>query len=278
MSRTAETPTSVAHSGGINGFNTLVVRLVDQHHLIVLLDNTSQGRYLDPLAASITNILYGRPFDMPKRSIAEALQSEIASRGAAAGVVRYRELKASPEAAGYDFGEQELNQIGYELLQQGKVDDAIEIFKLNVEAYPQSANTHDSLGEAYARKGEKELAIASYRKSLELDPKNANAAARLKALVAPAPAEAKVDSALYDAYAGEYQLGPGFVLAVTREGDRLMTQATGQQKIEIFPETETHFFLKVVDAQIDFVRDETGKVTHLVLHQGGRDIHAPKVE
>ena len=56
---------------------------------------------------------------------------------------------------------------------------------------------------------------------------------------------------------------------MTQAGDRYFAQATGQGKFEIFPETETDFFYKVVDAQITFVKDATGKVTSLVLHQGG---------
>jgi uncharacterized protein YneR len=82
----------------------------------------------------------------------------------------------------------------------------------------------------------------------------------------------QVDPALYDAYAGEYELTSGFSIAVTREGDRIFAQATGQPKIEIFPESETRFFLKVADAQIEFVRSADGEVTGLVLHQNGRDL------
>ena len=97
--------------------------------------------------------------------------------------------------------------------------------------------------------------------------------------VADAPAErpvAKVDPAVYSAYVGEYELAPAFILTVTREGDRLMTQATGQQKFEIFPSSETEFFVKVVDAQITFVRSPDGAVDQLVLHQGGRDMPAKR--
>ena len=75
--------------------------------------------------------------------------------------------------------------------------------------------------------------------------------------------EVKVDPSLYDAYAGDYELSPAFSIAVTREGDQLFAQATGQPKFEIFPESETRFFLKVVDAQIEFVRGPDGKVTGL---------------
>jgi CubicO group peptidase (beta-lactamase class C family) len=84
--------------------------------------------------------------------------------------------------------------------------------------------------------------------------------------------EAKVDPAIYDAYVGDYELRPTFSIAVTREGDRIFAQATGQPKLELFPESETRFFLKVVDAQIEFVRGVDGKVTGLILHQNGRDL------
>jgi hypothetical protein len=93
-----------------------------------------------------------------------------------------------------------------------------------------------------------------------------------------APVAAAVDPAVYDAYVGEYELAPGFVLTVTREGDKLMTQATGQGKVEVFPSSPTEFFLKVVDAQLSFVKDAAGKVTGLVLHQGGRDMPAKKIK
>ena len=101
-------------------------------------------------------------------------------------------------------------------------------------------------------------------------------ALRAWAMFRPGARVAKLDPALYDAYAGDYELAPGFVLTVTREGDRLMTQATGQAKVEIFPSSETDFFLEVVDAQITFVRGPDGKVDQLVLHQGGRDMPAKR--
>lgn len=90
--------------------------------------------------------------------------------------------------------------------------------------------------------------------------------------------EVKVDPKIYDAYVGEYQLAPGFILTVTREGDRLITQATGQGKVEVFPSSETEFFLKVTDAQLTFVKGPSGVAESLVLHQGGRDIPAKRVK
>jgi len=77
------------------------------------------------------------------------------------------------------------------------------------------------------------------------------------------------------AYAGDYQAGP-LLLAITVEGGRLMMQPSGQAKSELFAESETRFFLKIVDAQIEFVKNDKGAVTELTLHQGGIDLKAPR--
>jgi hypothetical protein len=86
-----------------------------------------------------------------------------------------------------------------------------------------------------------------------------------------------VDPKIYDAYVGYYELTPSFVIAVTKENNRLFAQATGQPRFEIFPESESKFFLTVVDAQITFVKDGQGQTTHLILHQGGMDQQARKL-
>ena len=63
---------------------------------------------------------------------------------------------------------------------------------------------------------------------------------------------------------------------MTVEGSRLMTQITGQPKFELFAESETKFFLKVVEAEVEFFVDGSGAVTHLVIYQGGRGTKAAK--
>jgi len=97
----------------------------------------------------------------------------------------------------------------------------------------------------------------------------------------PLPAEhvaVALDTATFDQYVGDYELGPGFVLTISREGDKFIGQATGQPKIEIFPSTPTEFFIKVVDAQLSIQKDASGKVIGLVLHQGGQNIPAKKIK
>jgi CubicO group peptidase (beta-lactamase class C family) len=88
----------------------------------------------------------------------------------------------------------------------------------------------------------------------------------------------KMDPKVFDAYVGEYELRPGFVVRIFREGEQFWLQATGQSRAEFFAESETAFFLKVVDAQLTFVKDAGGAVTHLVLDQGGTTREAKKIK
>ncbi len=88
--------------------------------------------------------------------------------------------------------------------------------------------------------------------------------------------EITVDARTLEGYVGQYAIGPTFVITISREGDRLFLQATGQPRFPIFAETETRFFLKVVDAQITFVENASGKTVELVLHQNGMDQRAAR--
>ena len=97
-----------------------------------------------------------------------------------------------------------------------------------------------------------------------------------KVVLAGERKEVAVSPAILQTYVGTYELAPGFDIVMTVEGGQLMTQATGQPKFPVFAESETKFFLKLVDAQLEFVKNDKGEVTHVILHQGGRDAKAPK--
>ncbi|HWP54788.1 MAG TPA: serine hydrolase [Pyrinomonadaceae bacterium] len=267
----------IQHNGGINGFSTVIVRMTNEKRLIVLLDNAEDGQHLGDITLGIMSVLYDQPVDNPKRSIAETVMNTIAEKDVASAIAQYRELKAGKTASEYNFGETELNQLGYQLLQMKKVTEAIEIFKLNVEMYPQSANAYDSLGEGYMVRGDKDLSIANYKKSFELDPKNTNATAKLAELTGTQK-EVKVDPKILDSYAGEYEIAPTFIIKITSEDGKLMTQATGQQKFELFPSSETDFYLKVVSAQVSFIKDGAGNVTAMTLSQNGRKTTGKKIK
>jgi hypothetical protein len=119
-----------------------------------------------------------------RTSIAETLSATIASGGIDAAVKQYYDLKAAGSAT-YNFDETELNNLGYELIRAKKFKEAIRILQLNVQAYPQSSNVYDSLGEACMDDGNKPLAIANYEKSLQFNSKNRGAVITLQKLNAP---------------------------------------------------------------------------------------------
>ena len=84
--------------------------------------------------------------------------------------------------------------------------------------------------------------------------------------------------AILDAYAGKIRLAKDAIFTIRRSGDRLLAQLTGQQFLQIFPESETEFFYKAVDAQITFVKNDKGEVTGLILHQNGIDQTARRLK
>ena len=111
-----------------------------------------------------------------KPPIIDALTPLFMTKGLDAALAEYHRL-AADEPAKWDFSEPQLNTLGYALIKHEKLEWAIAVFKLNTERFPRSSNVWDSLGEAYMN-----AAIANYRKALELNPHNENAAAMLKKL------------------------------------------------------------------------------------------------
>jgi CubicO group peptidase (beta-lactamase class C family) len=121
--------------------------------------------------------IHQEQFDAPARRVRMSLVNRIRSAGIVAGLAYLDSVRPlfAPEGLPEDL----LNRVGYRLLELGKGHAAVMIFRKNVEAFPQSANVYDSLGEAYAVIGDTASAIANYRRSLALDPRNANAARML---------------------------------------------------------------------------------------------------
>jgi hypothetical protein len=129
---------------------------------------------IDEILANFEKIANQKP-------ISKLLMRTIEEQDVAAAIKQYYDLKAQdPEA--YNFSESELCTLGYDLWKAKRIKAAIEIFKLNVVAYPQSSDAYYCLGEAYMEDGDKEDAIISFKKSLELDPQNNYAAEMLKKL------------------------------------------------------------------------------------------------
>ena len=94
----------------------------------------------------------------------------------------------------------------------------------------------------------------------------------------PARPEIALHAAILDGYVGFYQHTDNFVMTVTREGNQLLARLTGQSPIPIYPESNTEFFVKVVDAQISFITDASGRAVSLILHQNNRDMPMKRID
>jgi len=140
------------------------------------------GKMLESMGSDVGMIK--NRFDSVNKMINEsavyALDQEIKQSGLDAAKNKYSKIKSSKSKL--YFNENELNRLGYRFMQKQKMDEAIFVFFINVEQFPNSANAYDSLGEAYMKNGQTKLAIQNYEKSLKLNPKNTNAIKMLKKL------------------------------------------------------------------------------------------------
>ena len=122
-----------------------------------------------------------QPYDLPLRSIAWDMLDLIEEKSVTAAIEFYRSQRVQ-HPDDYDFGKGELNTVVYYLLRENRTDEAIAVFKLNVEVYPDYANGWDSLAEACMLNGDKESAIKYYEKCLKLNPASQNAKLMLNTL------------------------------------------------------------------------------------------------
>lgn len=127
------------------------------------------GRGLIPPGATLVFIV--EMIDVKEKALSDVLGQTLSEKGVDAAVEQYHELKIQNIDNIYQ-SEGDLNALGYRLLKKKRAREAIEIFKLNVEAYPQSSNAYDSLAEAYMTNGDREFAIQNFERSLDLNPGN----------------------------------------------------------------------------------------------------------
>jgi CubicO group peptidase (beta-lactamase class C family) len=171
----------VWHTGSHGGFRAFIERRLGPKTTVILLTNRGNSKRTE-INEAIQNIFAAKPYVMPKQSGAELLYAAIHDSGIQAALKMYESLKAGRDA-NYDFGESELNTLGYRLLYgDKKPNDAVAIFRLNTAEHPASSNAFDSLGEAYSQNGQKDLAIQSYQTAVKLDSTNGHAVSMLKQL------------------------------------------------------------------------------------------------
>jgi CubicO group peptidase (beta-lactamase class C family) len=170
----------VGHSGSDLGFVT-DLQLMPEHGIaVVVMMNRDRGSIRPVVRAALDAALGLTPeIIVVKPWLARRIYRMIDSEGVASAMEKYRELK-NQGSEEVDFNEWVLNDVGYNLLRQGRADEAVRVFTVNVEDYPESSNAHDSLADGYWSLGDRGQALYHYRKSLELNPNNRKAEERIR--------------------------------------------------------------------------------------------------
>jgi CubicO group peptidase (beta-lactamase class C family) len=247
---------SIEHGGGINGFTTYEMTFPEDRIFIAILTNSAiGGRAPEPRAVKIAWLALGLP--EPERKAVTIAETGLDAFVGVYADERKRELYVSREgkrllAQRQGGGKDELTAVSATEFFL-KDDPARFVFVKDPGGKVSGLRIQSRIGPAQVLT-RTDKPLPAERRAIKLDPK------------------------LYGRLAGEYELMPGFIIKILPRADRLFTQATGQPEVELFAESETRFFLKGVDAVVDFTLDASGAVTGLVLHQGGQDLPARKVK
>ena len=182
VSKTNRNTTRIWHNGSNRVFYADFYRYIDEGVTIILLTNSWQNGFLET-GRSLSRIIFESGYQpvipIPENAANRAFTDEMikltVDKGLAAATAVYQKRNKK-----LGLLEEVINTKAYKLLEEKKLKEAIEVFRLNVFAFPKSANAFDSLGEAYLEAGDKQSAIENYKKSLALNPENENAREVLK--------------------------------------------------------------------------------------------------
>ena len=276
ITRKTDSSEIIWHNGGTGGYRAFAGFTKDGEKGVVVLTNSTMsaddiGFYALDSSNEMRDI---------KPSISAAISEIIDTQGIEAGKAAYWQFKKE-KANDFDFSESQLNNLGYTYMAGEELDKALSVFQLNADAFPETSNVYDSLGEALMKLGKNEEAIANYKRSIEINPGNDNGIEMLKKMGVDTSnliPEFIVDSETLDSYLGRYALTPNFVLTVTLDEKQLMVEATGQSNFPVFPKSEHRFYYKVVQAELLFSKGEDGKIESVTLFQNGQEMPGKKLE
>lgn len=159
-------PRVVFHSGGWVGFGTYLYNEVDAENGFVVLTNNSNNNFRD-IVIGFANINRNEAYKIPKFKGETVLAEKILNEDIDKGIAYYHEIKK--DTLTYEVKESNINQLGYQLLQNGNLEESLRIFKLNIDEYPNSANVYDSYGDALLEKGDSIQALTNFKKCYAMD-------------------------------------------------------------------------------------------------------------
>jgi len=250
----------VSHGGSGGGFTSSFLRFVDEPFCVVVFSNNDAGHMIR-IALGLAAIAYGEPYDVPTKKTPIAIDGKMLDDYVGAyeiGADRYNIVTREGDSL-YLF-----RTGGKRIRLQAEAEDK---FFYDIDNTRTLTFVRDKAGHVA------EQIIHGNGRDVRAPRIEGEKAQQLLESLIPAT----VDPATYRAYAGDYEVAPGFVISFICRDNRFFTKATGQDEVEIFPRSETEFFLKVADGQVRFVKDSTGTVTGLIIHQGGRELSAKKV-
>ena len=271
---TTDNGPALAHGGRTGGYTAFIGLLKSTGTGVVVLTNG------DADIDDIGLYLLGHDIELEtvRPHIALLMRKTIDAEGTEDLLEKFEQWKVDHKDE-YDFSESDINSLGYYYLSRNNTEAAKAIFKINTIEYPSSWNVWDSFAEALMIEGDTAAAIEYYQKSIAMNPGNTNGIKMLKSMGVDADIpEVEVSRDVLEEYVGEYELAPGFMIEVTLDGDQLKGQATGQPEFDMFPSSETSFYLKVVDAQVEFNRNTDGEVVSLTLFQNGQVIEGTRLK
>jgi hypothetical protein len=246
----------ISHGGGLQGFVSFLLRLPKENFTAVVLANSAPaapGVEPGALAHELAQLCLG---DKMEIRVTPAVSKSVSPQTLEAYIGRYDYggAIATFTRNGSRLFAQLAGQPRYEIFPKSET----EFFWKVVEAEV-----------AFVKDDQGKVTKAIHRQS----------GRTIHAPRLPDVQEVKLSADALDAVVGKYDYGQGkAILTVTREGERLFAQLTGQPKVEIFAKSETEFFWKVANAQVTFVKDDKGKVTKAIHQQGGARFEAPKLE
>lgn len=247
------------HDGMIDGFASMFIRIPEERLSIAVLAN---NHMLDTrrVAVNLTAIALGQPYDVP-----------VLKTPAVADTGKYHDYFGA-----YDLGNGQYRLITTEngkLYSQRSGGMQSEIFPESQDKFFYEQN-HATTVTFIRDDAGKVIAHSIHQEGV--DSRHEKMSTEQTAAILAKTAAVKVDPAIFDRYVGEYQLSPVFSITIERKDNRISAQATGQPQFEIFPKSETRYFLKVVDAEIEFVVGADGKAESLILFQAGMEQHAKR--
>ena len=244
---------TIEHSGGIFGFSSNGIYLPNEDVYVIVLTNKDSDTPGE-ISTKIASIVIEKPYKTAKSTI-------------------LLDSKYSKSLTGnYEFEDGITRVITFEegqLYSQRIGGLKTKLIAINKTSFAFESNVFSYLKFIIDKRGKHQVIYSERIKTIN-GVKSENKK--------QTPKEVTIDQAILQKYIGNYELVPGFTIAITEENGKLMCQATGQEKLELYPENETKFFLKVVDAKINFFANEEGKFDKMTLYLNGREITGTRIK